>query len=93
MKPIDQPQTSHPDDNDLDEEVLENAAREDGKNLAPEESSETEELTAWDETPDASGHQIPDRSEESDETIAEQLVDAGNDEADREQRKAADDLG
>jgi hypothetical protein len=78
------------DDDGLDEMVLESAAREDDELLAPETSPATAEITAWDEAPGDVGQRIPNHPSENELNIAEQLVDAGNDEADREQRAASD---
>lgn len=74
---------------DLNEKVLEDAATENKDLLAPETIPGTANITAWDETADAAGRRVTSEPEENDETIAEQLVDAGNDEAGQEQRLSA----
>ncbi len=75
--------------NDLNEAVLEDAAGIGREILAPEASIGTAELTSWDESSGATGRQAPERPVEYETSISEQLVLAGNEEADREQRAAA----
>jgi len=74
------------DIDDLNEKVLEDAASESKALLAPETVPKTANITAWDETADAAGERVASEPAENDETIAEQLVDAGNHEAGLEQR-------
>ena len=69
-------------------DVMEDAATDDGENPAPEVTRDTAGITEWDESPDAAGHQVPGRPEQSEETDAERLVRAGSEEAAREQRVA-----
>ena len=77
-----------PDSGALNDEVMEDAATNGGGNAAPEVSRDTAEMTVWDESVDAAGHQVPERPERSEETDAEKLVRAGSEEAAREQRVA-----
>jgi hypothetical protein len=74
----------------LNEEILEAADKIDGKSLAPEVSTGTAEMTVWDESPEDVGWRMHERPMENQLTIAEQLVSEGNEQADREQRMAAD---
>ena len=74
---------------DLNEKVLEDAAANGGDSPAPETPAGTAEITVWDESADAAGRRMPESPVEGEETISEQLVNAGNNEADREQRLAA----
>jgi hypothetical protein len=86
------PKTVEPnDDDDFDAEEIEDAAQEGvTPSSAPEVDSKTENLTEWDEpaTAPTSEPKIP---FEDETTIAEELVEEGNDEADREQRLASAD--
>jgi hypothetical protein len=77
-----------PDSGALNDEVMEDAAINGGGNPAPEVGRETAEMTEWDGSVDAAGHQVPERPERSEETDAERLVRAGSEEAAREQRVA-----
>jgi len=80
------------DDDDSDPRDLENAADEEPtKIIAPELSEQTKELIAWDEPPEATGHEVPTVKPEDETSIAEQLINEGTDEADRERRIAAED--
>lgn len=74
----------------LDETILETEMDDEG--LAPEVLSETEVVAAWETAPDVITQLVPFMPFESEETITEQLVRAGNEEADLEQREAADEL-
>ena len=74
----------------LNEEILEAADKIDGESLAPEVSARTAEMTVWDESPEDVGWRVHERPMENQVTIAEQLVSEGNEQADREQRMAAD---
>ncbi|CAN5841587.1 hypothetical protein BH11VER1_BH11VER1_37610 [soil metagenome] len=60
--------------------------------LAPEATSGTAEITAWDESSDADGRRVPIMPMENEDTITEQMVNTGNEEADSEQREAAEEL-
>lgn len=73
----------------LNEKVMEDAAHESKALEAPETPPGTAHITAWDETADAAGRRVTTQAAEEDETIAEQLVDAGSDEAGEEQRLSA----
>jgi hypothetical protein len=80
------------DDDDSDPRDLESAADEAPTEIrAPELSEKTKELIAWDEPPDATGHEVPTVKPEDETSIAEQLINEGTDEADRERRIAAAD--
>ncbi len=74
----------------LSAEVMEDAATHDGENPAPEVSRYTAGITAWDEPPHVAGHQSSKWPVESEETEAEKLVRADNEEAAREQRAATE---
>lgn len=89
MKPTIKTTQELSDIDDLNEEVLEDAAHESKALLAPETIPGNDRITAWDETADAGSHRVGSLPAENDETIAEQLVDAGNDEAGLEQRLTA----
>ena len=87
------PQTTTPQElwnaDDLNEWTLWAASLAGKDVVAPETSPENASITAWDESADAAGHRVVSEPLENEETISEQLVDAGNDEADREQRLSA----
>jgi hypothetical protein len=59
--------------------------------IAPEVDHRTVELTAWDEPPASTGRAAPKTHMEDEISPAEQLIEEGIDEADREQRLAASD--
>ncbi len=82
----------HPDEPDRDKAELVDAAQElRTSELPPEVNEQTAALEEWDEAPSVSGGEVP-RIELEDETpVAEQLVNEGIEEADREQRIAAAD--
>ncbi|MFN0078003.1 MAG: hypothetical protein ACKVY0_16220 [Prosthecobacter sp.] len=88
MKPTTDTQTLLPDAADLAQAMLQAAAKLGGDPLAPETSTGTAAITAWDEPPDAAGYRMLQSPAVGEATIAEQLVDAGNAEADLEQRHA-----
>ena len=88
MKTLMDPKDGLPDSGALDDEVMEDAAINDGESRAPEVSRDTAEMTEWDGLPGAAGRRVPDRVEGSEETDAEKLVRAGSEEAAREQRVA-----
>lgn len=77
---------------DLDETVLEAEAEMNGESAIPEIASGTDDDAVWDVSPEDPTQRVPIMSLESDETITEQMVNAGIEEADLEQREAADDL-
>ena len=87
------PQTPEPNAADeVDPEEIQAAADETPTDVTPSELSEqTKELTAWDEPPGASGTEAPRVVPEDEVSIAEQLVNEGTDEAERERRMAAAD--
>ena len=86
------PKTIPNDDDDSDPRALENAADETPtETTAPELSEQTKELIEWDEPPSATGHEIPTVKPEDETSIAEQLINEGTDEADRDRRIAAED--
>ena len=78
-----------PDDDtaDLNEAVMESAA------LPTDPPVPEIGATVWDEPVGSAGSRAPVALGTAPENIAEQLVDAGNEEAGREQRLAADDPG
>ena len=81
--------SSHPADDDfIDPQAVESAAE-----FAPNEETEgtATELTAWDEPTGITGRGAPKVLPEDEIPAAEQLVAEGIDEADREQRLAAED--
>jgi hypothetical protein len=57
----------------------------------PEVSEQTKKLIAWDEPPDAAGHEVPPVEPEDETSVVEELVEQGMDEADRDRRIAAAD--
>jgi len=77
------------DIDDLNERVLESAAIVSHALAVPETIPGNTNITVWDESPGAAGHRAATAPARNEETIAEQLVDAGNDEADEEQRLSA----
>ncbi|OYW77762.1 MAG: hypothetical protein B7Z37_02420 [Verrucomicrobia bacterium 12-59-8] len=89
MKPTIKTTQELSDIDDLNEKVLEDAAHENKALQAPETIPGTANIIAWNETADAGSHRVAIKPAENDETIAEQLVDAGNDEAGLEQRLSA----
>ncbi|MEY4483552.1 MAG: hypothetical protein RL693_1004 [Verrucomicrobiota bacterium] len=92
MKPTSdtQPIFAEPDElNEIEREGGPEETEEGMVMLAPEESSGTAEVTVWDEPPDAVTKRVPVMPLQSDETIVEELVNAGNEEADLELREAA----
>jgi hypothetical protein len=88
MKPLTDTETLLPDAADLVEAMLQAAAKLGGDPLAPETSTGTAAITAWDEPPDAAGYRMLQTPVVGEATIAEQLVIAGIEEADLEQRVA-----
>jgi len=84
---------SEPEDEpDVDPEEIESAAN---AGITPEEAPEvepkTESLTEWDTPVEASGVSAPKVPMEDETSVAEQLVEEGLDEADRDQRLASAD--
>jgi len=80
------------DDADFDAEEIEEAAEERvTPHTAPEVDPKTENLTEWDEPPAAAGASAPTAPLEDEASVAEELVEEGIDEADREQRLASAD--
>jgi len=59
--------------------------------FAPEVDERTLELTAWDEPPESTGTSAPKTPMEDEISPAEQLIEEGLEEADREKRIAASD--
>ena len=57
---------------------------------APESDAVAEQITEWDAPLDQSGHRVETRSLEDEATIAEQLIEDGNEEADHDLRVAAE---
>jgi hypothetical protein len=58
---------------------------------APEVNAKTEKLTEWDQPVSEAGGNVPKTPFEDETTIANELIEEGIDEADREQRIAAAD--
>jgi hypothetical protein len=77
------------DGDDLNEIVLHDAARVHGSNFVPQDSSETADVVVWDEVPGNGAERVLAMPNEGEENIAERLVAAGVEEAQREQRQAA----
>ncbi len=73
----------------LDETVLGAAAVGHPDQVPPEVVRGTEALTEWDEPADASGTWTPREGRDDGMLEADRLVEAGNEEADRERREAA----
>jgi hypothetical protein len=81
-----------PNEDEFDPHSLDNAADKTPiETKAPELSDQTEELVAWDEPPDASGHETPTVKPEDEIPPVEQLVEEGMDQAERDRRIAAED--
>ena len=93
MKPLTDTEPLLPDAADLAEGVLEAASKLGEDLLAPEASSGTAAITTWDEPPDAAGYRMLQTPVVGEATIAEQLVIAGIEEADLEQRVATAKIG
>jgi hypothetical protein len=89
MKPTIMTMQELSDNGDLNEKVLQYAALESKVLLAAETVSGTANIMAWNETAEAGSERVERMLAENDETIAEQLVDAGNEEAGLEQRLTA----
>jgi hypothetical protein len=80
------------DDQDFDPQEIDAAADENPTSATPPEvDAETENLTKWDEPPGASGGPVKTVLPDDEATVAEQLVDEGVDEAERDRRLAAAD--
>ena len=73
----------------LNETILRAASDDDTDVIAPESTRSTSEVTARNESPEALGFRVPERPLDPVESIAEQLVNAGADEAEIEKRLAA----
>lgn len=73
----------------LDETVLGAAALGHRDQVPPEVARGTERLTEWDELADTSGTWTPSEGRDDGRLEADRLVEAGNEEADRERREAA----
>jgi hypothetical protein len=83
---------SSADDEGISPDEIETAADETPTEfVAPEVNAETEAVTEWDQPPAASGTAAPKVEPEDEVSIAEQLVNEGTDEADRDRRIAAAD--
>lgn len=89
MNPIADRQNVLLNDGDLNEGILEAAAKIGREPLAPEVPIGTTEISTWDESSGATGHRVSEMPAENEKSIAEQLVEAGNDQADHDQRAAA----
>jgi|UniRef100_UPI0037850B26 hypothetical protein len=88
MNPIQDKLTDPSNTDDLNELVLEAAAVSTAQKIALETSPENARIVVLNETVEAGGHRLEVKPAESEKSISEQLVDAGNDEADLEQRVA-----
>jgi hypothetical protein len=88
MNPIQARLTDPLNTDDLNELVLEAAVITTAQKTALETSPENASIAIWDETAGTGGRRLEVKPAENAENIAEQLVDAGNDEADLEQRVA-----
>lgn len=87
MNPIQAKLTDPLNTDDLNELVLEAAAIiTTAQKSALETSPENASIAIWDETAGTGGRRLEVKPAENAESIAEQLVNAGNDEADLEQR-------
>ena len=84
---MNEPLDSDDDTADLNEAVMESAA------LPTDPPVPEIGATVWDQSVGSAGSRAPVALETAPENIAEQLVDAGNEEAGREQRLAVDDPG
>ena len=84
---MNEPLDSDDDTADLNEAVMESAA------LPTDPPVPEIGATVWDQSVGSAGSRAPVALETAPENIAEQLVDAGNEEAGREQRQAVDDPG
>ena len=83
---------SNDDDIDIDPAEIEVASDETPTDVtAPELDAKTKELVEWDEAPASSGTEAHTVRPEDENSIAEQLVYEGADEADRDLRIAAAD--
>jgi hypothetical protein len=89
MKPKTETPNLFQDADALNEEILEAANQIDGEILAPEVSSETAEVTVWDESPEDVGRRVLGMPIDNEVTISEQLVSEGNEQAELERRRAA----
>ena len=77
---------------EIDPEEIDMASeRVSGTPMPPEISSKTENLTEWDQPPKASGEAAHKVLPEDETSAAEELVEEGIDEADRDQRIASAD--
>jgi hypothetical protein len=84
--------TSNSGEEDIDPAEID-AAGERLSNIpaAPEVPPKLEQLTEWDQPVDATGEAAPKIIPEDENTVAEELVDEGVEEADRDQRLASAD--
>lgn len=89
MNPIADRQNILLNDGDLNEGILESAAKIGRELPAPEVAIGTAEIISWDESSGATGRRVPEMPVENEKSISEQLVEAGNEQADHEQRAAA----
>lgn len=89
MNPIADRQNILLNDGDLNEDILEAAAKIGRELPAPEVTIGTTEISSWDESSDATGRRVPEMLVENEKSISEQLVEAGNEQADHEQRASA----
>lgn len=91
MKPHNDPPEDAADPEIDNAEIVEAAQETEAVNVEPEVAPGTENMVAWDESPESSGHAAPKVPMEDEVAPGEQLVYEGLEEADREQRIAAAD--
>ena len=76
--------------NDTDiQQASEELAKGSASSMSLDEQAKTEELTAWDDPLDQSGHRVTRCTNEGEQTIAEQLIQDGIEEAEHDIRTAA----
>ncbi len=88
MSPIQEKLTDPANSDDLNELVLEAASRISDDKISPDDEV-VPDMIVRGETIESGSHRVAVMPEEKEETISEQLIDAGNDEASLEQRVAS----
>ncbi len=91
MNPISYRQNVILNEGDLKEHILEAAAKIGCESLEPEITTGLTEVGSWVESSGSTGQREPMMPMENEKSIAEQLVEAGNEQADHDQRAAAQD--
>lgn len=79
------------EDPEIDPESIDTASERPAEPTPPEVSPGLEELTEWDTPTDAAGETVPKVQPDDETAAAEELVEEGVEEADRDQRLAAED--